>query len=74
MYILAMRGAAKFFTFTKTLPPVPSGGLPAKPFEMIVVVVFKTGLKNDTCGKYGDERRIWFVAGSGYIPRRYQAT
>lgn len=32
-------------TLTKTVPPVPVDGLPLNPFEIIVVVVFNTGLR-----------------------------
>lgn len=56
-------------TFTKTLP-VPLVGFPAKPFDLMVVVVPNMGLKNEICGKNGEERSNCLVAGRGYNPAR----
>ena len=41
-------------------------------FARMVVLVSKSGLKNDTLGKNGDERRNCFVAGAGYNPARWK--
>lgn len=35
---------------------------------LMVVVELNSGLKNEICGKYGEDRRNCLVAGSGYIP------
>jgi len=37
-------------------------------FVRMVVVVLNSGLKNDTLGKNGEERRNCVVAGTGYNP------
>ena len=61
-------------TCTKTVPPVPLEGFPAKLRATIVVVELKAGLKNEICGKNGDESRYCFVAGTGYKPARKKTT
>jgi hypothetical protein len=52
-------------TLTKTVPPVPFAGFPAKLVARMVVVVLKTGLENEMEGKKGEERRSWRVPGTG---------
>jgi hypothetical protein len=42
--------------------------LPAKLVTRMVVVVLKSGFVKEMEGKNGEERSIWRVAGSGYIP------
>jgi len=41
-------------------------------FVWMVVLVLKSGLKNDTLGKNGEERRNCCVAGTGYNPARWK--
>jgi hypothetical protein len=41
-------------------------------FARMVVLVLNSGLKNDTLGKNGEERRNCFVAGTGYKPARWK--
>ena len=43
-------------------------------FVRIVVLVLNSGLKNDTLGKKGEERRKCCVAGTGYNPARWKTT
>ena len=58
-------------TQRRTLTNIACG---EKFFARIVVLVLNSGLKNETLGKNGEERRKCRVAGTGYNPARWKTT